>query len=84
MKGQKQSRVDNIEKRIAAITNVIQQLIDELQHTRTLAIGSLQTIKEMPGYNEAMEKLKTLNEKMQQVPEAEGGLEIPDDQKENV
>jgi len=74
MKGQKQSRVDNIEKRIAAITNVIQQLIDELQNTKTLAIGSLQTIKEMPGYNEAIEKLK--NENLQQVSKGETELEI--------
>ena len=84
MKGQKQSRVDNLEKRMAAVTNVLQQLIDELQHTRTLAVGSLQTIKEMPGYNEAIEKLKNKNEEMQQVSQGEARLEIPDDQKEDV
>ena len=84
MKGQKQSRVDNLEKRMAAVTNVLQQLIDESQHTRTLAVGSLQTIKEMPGYDEAIEKLKNKNEEMQQVSEGEARLEIPDDQKEDV
>ena len=84
MKGQKQSRVDNLEKRMAAVTNVLQQLIDELQHTRTLAVGSLQTIKEMPGYDEAIEKLKNKNEEMQQVSEGEARFEIPDDQKEDV
>ena len=84
MKGQKQSRVDNLEKRMAAVTNVLQQLIDELQHIRTLAVGSLQTIKEMPGYDEAIEKLKNKNEEMQQVPEREAGLEIPDDQEKDM
>ena len=84
MKGQKQSRVDNLEKRMAAVTNVLQQLIDELQHTRTLAVGSLQAIKEMPGYDEAIEKLKNKNEEMQQVSEGEARLEIPDDQKEDM
>jgi uncharacterized protein YukE len=84
MKGQKQSRVDNLEKRMAAVTNVLQQLIDELQHIRTLAVGSLQTIKEMPGYDEAIEKLKNKNEEMQQVPEGEAGLEIPDDQEKDM
>jgi hypothetical protein len=78
MKGQKQSRIDSLEKRMAAMTNVVQQLIDELQHTRTLALGSLQTIKEMPGYDKAIEKLKKKNEEMQQVSEREAKLEIPD------
>jgi predicted RNase H-like nuclease (RuvC/YqgF family) len=77
MKGQKQSRIDSLEKRMAAMTNVMQQLIDELQHTRTLALGSLQTIKEMPGYDKAIEKLKKKNEEMQQVSEREAKLEIP-------
>jgi hypothetical protein len=78
MKGQKQSRIDSLEKRMAAMTNVAQQLIDELQHTRTLALGSLQTIKEMPGYDKAIEKLKKKNEEMQQVSEGKAKLEIPD------
>jgi hypothetical protein len=78
MKGQKQSRIDSLEKRMAAMTNVVQQLIDELQHTRTLALGSLQTIKEMPGYDKAIEKLKKKNEEMQQVSEGKAKLEIPD------
>ena len=31
MKGQKQSRVDNLEKRMAAVTNVLQQIINEVE-----------------------------------------------------
>jgi len=79
MKGQKQSRVDNLEKRIAAVTNVLQQLINELNNVKTISMGTLQTIKEMPDYDEAIEKLKKKNEEMQQVSEGETKLEIPDD-----
>jgi len=79
MKGQKQSRVDNLEKRMAAVTNVLQQLINELNNIKTISMGTLQTIKEMPDYDEAIEKLKKKNEEMQQVSEGEAKLEIPDD-----
>jgi cell shape-determining protein MreC len=78
MKGQKQSRVDNLEKRMAAVTNVLQQLINELNNIKTISMGTLQTIKEMPDYNEAIEKLKKKNEEMQQVSEGEAKLEIPE------
>lgn len=84
MKGQKQSRVDNLEKRMAAVTNVLQQLINEVENTKIMALGVHQTIKEMPDYDEAIEKLKAKNEEMQQVSEGEARLEIPDDQKEDM
>jgi len=84
MKGQKQSRVDNLEKRMAAVTNVLQQLINELNNVKTISMGTLQTIKEMPDYDEAIEKLKKKNEEMQQMSEGETKLEIPDDQKEDL
>ena len=58
MKTQKQSRVDALEKRVAAMTNVMQQLIQEITNLRTLSFGTLETIKQMPGYDEALEKLK--------------------------
>ena len=58
MKTQKQSRIDALEKRVAAMTNVIQQLIQESTNLRTLSFGTLETIKQMPGYDEALEKLK--------------------------
>jgi cell shape-determining protein MreC len=84
MKGQKQSRVDNLEKRMAAVTNVLQQLINELNNVKTISMGTLQTIKEMPDYDEAIDKLKKKNEEMQQVSDGEAKLEIPDDQKEDL
>jgi len=84
MKGQKQSRVDNLEKRMAAVTNVLQQLINELNNVKTISIGTLQTIKEMPDYDEAIEKLKNKNEEMQQVSEGKARLEIPDEEKKDL
>ena len=58
MSDKKQSRLDNLEKRMAAATNVIQQLINELSHLKDLSIGTLETIKNMEGYENAIEKLK--------------------------
>jgi hypothetical protein len=40
------------------MTNVIQQLINEVTHLRELSIGSLETLKLMPGYEDAIEALK--------------------------
>ncbi len=80
MKGQKQSRTDNLEKRMAAMTNVMQQVINELTMLKDLSVGTLETIKLMPDYNEAIEKLKKKNEEMQQMSEGETKLEIPDQQ----
>jgi len=58
MKGSKQSRTDLLEKKIQASINIIKQLLDENAYLKDLAVGSLETIKLMPGYNEALEKLK--------------------------
>lgn len=84
MKGQKQSRIDNLEKRMAAVTNVLQQLINELNNVKTISMGAMQTIKEMPDYDEAIDKLMKKNEEMQQVSKAEAKLEIPNEQKEDL
>ena len=58
MKGSKQSRTDLLEKKVQATINIIKQLLDENAYLKDLAVGSLETIKLMPGYNEALEKLK--------------------------
>jgi uracil-DNA glycosylase len=78
MKGQKQSRTDALEKRMAAVTNVLQQLINEIDNLKTMTLGNYSLTKHLPGYEDAIEKLKEENEKMQQVSEKEAKLEIPD------
>jgi len=58
MKGQKQSRQDLLEKKIVALINVVQQLLNENTYLKDLSIGTLEAVKLMPGYNEAIEQLK--------------------------
>jgi cell shape-determining protein MreC len=59
MKGQKQSRTDLLEKRQQALIKVVQQLLDENAYLKDLSVGTLETIKQMPDYENAIEKLKT-------------------------
>ena len=58
MKGEKQSRVDVLEKKIDALVRVVQQLLDENAYLKDLSVGTLETIKLMPNYEEAIEELK--------------------------
>ena len=58
MKSQKSSRIDLLEKKIQALIGVVQQLLDENAYLKDLAVGTLETIKCMPDYDEAIEKLK--------------------------
>ena len=58
MKSQKSSRVDLLEKKIQALIGVVQQLLDENAYLKDLAVGTLETIKQMPDYEKAIEKLK--------------------------
>jgi len=58
MKGQKQSRVDNLEKRMAAVTNVLQQLINESENLKTMVFGQQEILKQFNEYEKAIEVLK--------------------------
>jgi hypothetical protein len=58
MTKQKQSRTDLLEKKIEALIRVIQQLMDENAYLKDLAVGTLETVKLMPDYQEAIDKLK--------------------------
>ena len=58
MKGQKQSKTDLLEKKIEALIRVVQQLLDENAYLKDLSVGTLETIKLMPNYEEAIEELK--------------------------
>jgi len=54
----KENKLIEMKNKIEAMTRVMQQLITEIQFTREVAVGTLETIKKMPGYDEALEKLK--------------------------
>ena len=58
MKGSKQSRTDLLEKKVQALIGIVQQLLDENAYLKDLAVGTLETIKQMPDYEQAIEKLK--------------------------
>ena len=58
MKGQKQSRVDNLEKRMAAVTNVLQHLINEIDNLKTMVFGQQEIIRQLEGYEDAIEEIK--------------------------
>ena len=55
----KEGKLLEMQNKIAALTNVAQQMISELNHLRDLSVGTLETVKLLPGYNEAIEKLKS-------------------------
>jgi hypothetical protein len=66
MKGTKQSKADHQAKQIQALINVVQQLLDETAYLKDLAVGTFETIKCMPDYDEAIEKLKEQVTKQQE------------------
>ena len=58
MSTQKSSRVDLLEKKVAALIGVIKQLMDESSNLRDLSVGTLETVKLMNGYKEAIAELQ--------------------------
>jgi hypothetical protein len=54
----KESTLLEMKKKIEALTRVIQQVINETTHLRELGVGTLETLKLMPGYEDAIEALK--------------------------
>lgn len=54
----KEAKLLEMKNKIEALTNVVQALINETNNLRTLSMGTLQTIKLMPDYEEALGKLK--------------------------
>ena len=59
----KESKLIEMQNKIKAMTNVIQQLINEISHLRELGVGTLETLKLMPGYDQAIKDLKSNMEK---------------------
>lgn len=54
----KEQTLLEMKNKVEATTRVLQQMINEIMHLRELSIGTLETVKLMPGYEEALEKLK--------------------------
>ena len=54
----KESKLLEMQNKIAALTRVVQQMINEMNILSTTAMGTLETVKLMPGYKESIEQLK--------------------------
>lgn len=54
----KESTLLEMQNKIKALTNVAQNLLSENLQLRDLSVGTLETLKLMPGYDEAIEQLK--------------------------
>ena len=54
----KENTLLEMKNKIEAQSRVIQALINEITHMRELSVGTLETIKLMPGYEEAIADLK--------------------------
>ena len=55
----KESTLIEMKNKIDAMTRVMQQVINEISHLRELGVGTLETVKLLPGYEDAIETLKT-------------------------
>lgn len=54
----KEQSLIEMKNKVDALSRVMQQVINEITNLRDLSIGTLETLKNMPGYNDAIEKLK--------------------------
>jgi len=67
----KESTLLEMQNKIKALTNVVQHLINENTQLRDLAVGTLETLKLMPGYDEA---IKELQDKLNKKESKENGI----------
>ena len=54
----KESTLLEMKNKIESQTRVLQFLMTEVTHLRELGVGTLEAVKLMPGYDEAIEQLK--------------------------
>ncbi len=54
----KESKLIEMKNKIDAQSRIMQHLLNELSNVRDLAIGTLETLKLIPGYDDAIEKIK--------------------------
>jgi hypothetical protein len=69
----KEQSLIEMKNKLEALVRVLQQVINEQQHLTTLAAGLLETVKLMPGYEDA---IKTMTEKAKEEFEVKKQLEI--------
>ena len=75
----KESKLIEMRNKVETLGGVCNQLIREINNIKQLAVGTMEAMKLMPGYEKAIEKLKKKaeDEKMQQMPKKKAKLEVP-------
>ena len=53
----KEQTLIEMKNKLDAITRVLQTVIDDQQHLTSLSVGTLETVKLMPGYDEAIKQI---------------------------
>jgi hypothetical protein len=53
----KEQNLIEMKNKVEALIRVLQQVINEQQHLTTLAAGTLETLKLMPGYDDAIKAM---------------------------
>ena len=70
----KEKTLIEMKNKVEAQNRVLQALINEITHMRELSIGTLETVKLMPGYQDAIDTLKSnMEEDYKQRKEKENG-----------
>ncbi len=74
----KESTLLEMQKKITALTNVMQHVMQEINHLRDLSVGTLETVKLMPDYENAIKALQAKMEeevKQKQEVKKDGAIE---------
>ena len=78
----KESTLLEMKNKVDAQNRILQQLINEIMHLRELGVGTLETIKLMPDYEDAINKLKEkMEEEVKEKKKAEQNGTIKSDTK---
>jgi hypothetical protein len=75
----KESKLIEMRNKVETLGGVANQLIREINNIKQLALGTLETIKQMPDYEEAINKLKEQAIKESSKTEKAKSLETPSD-----
>lgn len=72
----KEQKLLEIKNKVEATTRVLQQIINELTNLRQMSVGTLETLKLMQGYEEAIEQLRVNMNKEKEKEENKKELEL--------
>ena len=70
----KESKLLEMQNKTESLTRVIQQIINELNILSTTAMGTLETVKLMPGYKKAIDELKIKAKELEKQKVKEDGV----------